>query len=146
MESFTMSVDRGFLGHNPEKDLASQYRSMDDLSAQKNKGMELVRMLRDAEKGGFTPEDLQVGLNHCGENNPVMWLKDNLGNMVDTVVTLASNVGHETEQNTIGEISRSEGKEALRKHKGNVWAAVTECVEGRRAKVGTICAYILRHN
>ena len=56
---------------------------------------------------------------------------------MDTVVTLASNVGHEAEENTIGTLSKSEAKEALRKHKGNIWAAVTECVEQRQSKVMT---------
>ena len=138
IESFTMSVDRGFLGRPGGDKELNQYRSMDDLSAaanQKNKGMELVRMLRESEKSGFTPEDLQVALNHCGDANPVQWLKDNWTNMMDTVVTLASNVGHEAEENTIGTLSKTEAREALRKHKGNIWAAVTECVEGRQAKV-----------
>merc|ERR1711892_1660437 len=58
----------------------------------------------------------------------------NWGNMAETVMTLAANVGHEAEENTIGTISLSEAKEALRKHKGNIWAAVTDCVEGRQAK------------
>ena len=49
--------------------------------------------------------------------------------MIDTVMTLASNVGHEAEENTIGTISKAEAKDALRKHKGNIWASVTECVE-----------------
>ena len=56
--------------------------------------------------------------------------------MMETVVTLASNVGHEAEENTIGTLSKPEAKEALRKHKGNIWAAVTECVEQRQTKVG----------
>ena len=63
------------------------------------------------------------------------WLKDNWDNMMETVVTLASNVGHEAEENTIGTLSKPEAKEALRKHKGNIWAAVTECVEQRQMKV-----------
>ena len=63
------------------------------------------------------------------------WLKENWGNMMETVVTLASNVGHEAEENTIGTLSKPEAKEALRKHKGNIWAAVTECVEQRQLKV-----------
>ena len=53
-------------------------------------------------------------------------------------MTLASNVGHEAEENTIGTISKAEAREALRKHKGNIWASVTECVEGRQQKVGQI--------
>ena len=81
---------------------------------------------------------MQVAVNHCGENDPVTWLSDNWGNMMDTVMTLASNVGHEAEENTIGTISKSEAREALRKHKGNIWAAVTECVDGRQQKVLTI--------
>ena len=78
---------------------------------------------------------MQVALNHCGDANPVTWLKENWDNMMETVVTLASNVGHEAEENTIGTLSKPEAKEALRKHKGNIWAAVTECVEQRQLKV-----------
>merc|ERR1712020_39715 len=99
------------------------------------KGLELVRLLREAEQNGFTAEDVQVALNHCGDANPVAWLKENWDNMMETVVTLASNVGHEAEENTIGTLSKPEAKEALRKHKGNIWAAVTECVEQRQSKV-----------
>ena len=138
IDSFTMSVDRGYLGGGGGGDEGprSQYRSMEDLTAQKNKGMELVRLLRDAEKGGFTPEDLQVALNHCGESNPVLWLAENMDKMIATVTTLSNNVGNEAEKNTTGNLTSAEAREALRKHKGNVWAAVTECVEGRQAKVG----------
>lgn len=59
---------------------------------------------------------------------------------MDTVVTLASNVGHEAEENTIGTLSKPEAKDALRKHKGNIWAAVTECVEQRQLKYDQLCA------
>ena len=92
-------------------------------------------IISQTEKSGFTSEDVEVAVNHCGDMTPITWLRDNWGNMAETVMTLASNVGHEAEENTIGTISLSEAKEALRKHKGNIWAAVTECVEGRQAKV-----------
>ncbi len=95
-------------------------------------------MLQDAEQSGYTAEDIQVSLNHCGDVNPVSWLRENWDNMMDTVVTLASNVGHEAEENTIGTLSKAEAKEALRKHKGNIWAAVTECVEQRQMRVRSI--------
>ena len=55
--------------------------------------------------------------------------------LYNLISTLASNVGHEAEENTIGTLSKPEAKEALRKHKGNIWAAVTECVEQRQTKV-----------
>ena len=47
MESFTMSVDRGFLGRAPSGDKdPGLYRSMDELAVQKATGLELVRLLR----------------------------------------------------------------------------------------------------
>ncbi len=47
MESFTMSVDRGYLGRSiGDRDPPTIHRSMDDLSFQKAKGLELVRLLR----------------------------------------------------------------------------------------------------
>ena len=50
MESFTMSVDRGYLGRPPGQERDSQiHRSMDDLTFQKTKGLELVRLLRVSE-------------------------------------------------------------------------------------------------
>jgi E3 ubiquitin-protein ligase RNF31 len=57
--------------------------------------------------------------------------------MIETVQTLATKYGREKgqENNQIGTISSTEAKDALRVHKGNVWAAVTECVEQRRKKV-----------
>jgi len=140
MRSFTMSIDRGFHG-GPSKLMGSinqnldRFRSMDDLGVkEKNSGAELVKILREAEKSGFTSEDVQVAVNHCGDVPPIAWLTENWANMIDTVMTLASNVGHEAEENTIGTISKAEAKDALRKHKGNIWASVTECVEGRQQK------------
>ena len=43
---------------------------------------------QEAEQNGFTAEDVQVALNHCGDANPVAWLKENWDNMMETVVTL----------------------------------------------------------
>lgn len=78
---------------------------------------------------------MSVALAQCGEGDPVAWLKDNWRNMIDTVVTLATNYGHERRENTIGTISAAEARDALRQHGGNVWAAVTECVDQRQKKV-----------
>ena len=43
-------------------------------------------------------------MNHCGDGNPIEWLTENWNNMIETVMTLASNVGHEAEENTVGKI------------------------------------------
>lgn len=71
------------------------------------------------------------------------WLIDNWRNMIDTVVTLATNYGHERKENTVGTISDSEARDALRLHNGNVWAAVTECIEQRQKKVHSLLADML---
>jgi len=97
--------------------------------------------LQEAEKHQFTAEDLHVALVHCGDEDPVAWLIDNWNNMVDTVVTLATNYGHERKENNVGTISQQEAREALRFHKGNVWSAVTECVEQRQKKVNMSCSF-----
>ncbi|PNF20071.1 hypothetical protein B7P43_G05255 [Cryptotermes secundus] len=112
------------------EDLVQRQRT----EAMKTQGLELVRLLREAEQHSFTPEDLQVAMNHCGDKNPIDWLKENWRNMIDTVVTLATNYGHERKENNIGTISVPEARDALRLHRGNVWAAVTECVEQRQKK------------
>ena len=46
IEAFTMSVDRGYLGRTPGDNNPNMYKSMDDLTAQKATGLELVRLLR----------------------------------------------------------------------------------------------------
>ena len=96
-----------------------------------------LNFLQEAEEHQFTADDLGVALSHCENGDPVAWLLENWRNMIDTVVTLATNYGHERKENTIGTISASEARDALRTHNGNVWAAVTECVEQRQAKVST---------
>nr|CAD7586942.1 unnamed protein product [Timema genevievae] len=112
------------------EDLVQRQRT----DAMKSQGLELVKLLREAEQHNFTTEDLQVAMSHCGDKSPILWLQENWRNMIDTVVTLATNYGHERKENNIGTISVQEARDALRLHKGNVWAAVTECVEQRQKK------------
>lgn len=40
----------------------------------------------------------------------------------------------------IGTLSQTEARDALRKHKGNVWASVTECVDRRQAMYDQLSA------
>ncbi|XP_073986313.1 linear Ubiquitin E3 ligase isoform X3 [Rhodnius prolixus] len=101
---------------------------------QVTQGLEMVKLLRDAEENQFTADDLAVALTHCEDEDPILWLQQNWRNMIDTVVTLATNYGHERKENTVGTISASEARDALRLHDGNVWAAVTECVDQRQRK------------
>ncbi|XP_044726520.1 E3 ubiquitin-protein ligase lubel isoform X1 [Chrysoperla carnea] len=100
----------------------------------KSQGMEIVQLLREAERHKFTADDLQAALVQCGQQNPIDWLLEHWEKTINTVQTLATNFGRECRQNTVGTVSVAEAKDALRLHKGNVWAAVTECVEQRQKK------------
>lgn len=76
-----------------------------------------------------------------------MWnhLQENWFSMVETVQTLATKYGREKgENNQTGTISSTEAKNALRQNRGNVWAAVTECIEQRRKKVNIFCKLLLQ--
>lgn len=76
-----------------------------------------------------------MGIRMCGDKNPIKWLQENWASMVETVQTLATKYGREKgHDNDIGTVSSAEAKEAIRVNRGNVWAAVTECVDQRRKK------------
>lgn len=91
--------------------------------------------VQEAEKAGYQAEEVSVALPLCGDRGPLEWLSDNWWHMVDTVRTLASNYGKEKMDSNVGSITEQEARAALRAHKGNIWAAVTESVEQRQTKV-----------
>lgn len=82
----------------------------------------------------YTTEELQAALSHCGDTNPISWLRDNWSRLIETVQTLATKYGHRRPENTVGTISSIEAREALRVHRGDVWQAVTECIQQRQRK------------
>lgn len=67
-------------------------------------------------------------------------LQENWSSIIETVQTLATKYGQEkgSENNDVGTVSKEEAKEAIRTNRGNVWGAVTECVDKRRKKVSQI--------
>ncbi|XP_058446802.1 E3 ubiquitin-protein ligase lubel isoform X9 [Malaya genurostris] len=97
-------------------------------------GAELVYLLKEAEQNKFSAEELQAALSHCRDKHPIQWLRDNWSKLIETVQTLATKYGHEKRENIIGTISSIEAREALQLHKGNIWHAITECIEQRQRK------------
>lgn len=83
---------------------------------------------------------MQAALNHCGNQSPIHWLRENWSKLIETVQTLSTKYGHNRKENIIGTVSAIEAREALRLHKGNVWHAVTECIESRQKKYHEIAA------
>ncbi|XP_021700691.1 uncharacterized protein LOC5572927 isoform X11 [Aedes aegypti] len=101
---------------------------------------ELISLIKEAAQYNFTADELQAALGHCRDKHPVQWLRDNWYKLVGTVQTLATKYGHEKRENTIGTISSTEAREALRLHKGNIWHAITECIEQRQKKYHEIAS------
>ena len=127
--------DRSFVGSRcgSREDLLNPY----NCSASSSTGMEMIRLLRDAERKGFTADDVEVAL-HCSPTEPLEWLEENWSNMVETVLRLANNqiIQNETKKGKIkGRISENslvrekDAKFCLRKTKGNVWTAVEKCIQ-----------------
>ncbi|XP_053677164.1 E3 ubiquitin-protein ligase lubel [Anopheles nili] len=127
---------------DPEEITQNEDRSevVQSLLTTKEEPSEMTLLLREAEHYKFTAEELQAAMNHCGEKHPVQWLRGNWNKLIETVQTLATKYGHEKRENIIGTISTSEAREALRMHKGNIWRAITECIEQRQRKYHEIAS------
>lgn len=94
----------------------------------------MVELLRDAERQGFTTDDVQVALAQ-GAANPLEWLRTQWPHLVETVQVLVTAQGKELKENTVGVLSPAEAKEALRSVKGDVWNAVATAIRRRQWKV-----------
>lgn len=86
----------------------------------------------------YTYDEIQIALGNCSNGDPITWLNDNWQKLIETVQTLATKYGQEHKENIVGTISAIEAREALKKHKANVWHAVTECIEQRQLAFNAI--------
>ncbi|KAF8786846.1 E3 ubiquitin-protein ligase lubel like protein [Argiope bruennichi] len=117
------------------------HRSLDDLKAEKtqdfihSRELQFLQTVKEAERCGFSLEDLHVAFLHCGREDPVIWLEDNWSSMIKNVIALAAKYGEDNEENDVGIITATEAKEALHIHRGDIWDAVTECIENRQRKI-----------
>ncbi|XP_020716949.1 uncharacterized protein LOC101461890 isoform X7 [Ceratitis capitata] len=96
---------------------------------------ELYILLKEAELYKFTPEELHAALKYCGPSvHPIQWLRENWHKLIQTVQSLSTKYGQERVENIIGTVSQTEARDALRQHGGNIWQAVSECIEQRQRK------------
>ncbi|XP_076752436.1 linear Ubiquitin E3 ligase [Xylocopa sonorina] len=107
--------------------------SSQGVSTLTRQGLEIVELLREAEKHGYSTSDVQVALSQ-GASNPIDWLKTQWPHLVETVQVLVTSQGKELKENNIGLLSAFEAKEALRATKGDVWNAVATAVQRRQLK------------
>lgn len=90
---------------------------------------------KEAEQFKYNADEVQVALLHSKDMNPIDWLREHWGKMIANVQTLATQMGRESPMNIVGTVSEKEARDALRKHKGNLWPAIEECVQQRQDKV-----------
>ncbi|KAL3282322.1 hypothetical protein HHI36_005509 [Cryptolaemus montrouzieri] len=125
------------------KEMPPDYSSDNGIQKQdsfKIQGMELVKLLREAEQYKYIADEVQIALMKCKDMNPIEWLKQNWQTTITSVVTLATQMGREMPMNIVGTISDKEARAALISHKGNLWAAVQECVDQRQKKYADIAS------
>nr|XP_034190080.1 E3 ubiquitin-protein ligase lubel isoform X6 [Osmia lignaria] len=107
--------------------------SSQTVSTLTRQGLEIVELLREAERHGYSTDDVQVALSQ-GSSNPIDWLKTQWPHLVETVQVLATTQGKELKENNVGMLSTAEAKEALRLTKGDVWNAVAMAIQRRQLK------------
>ncbi|XP_047352494.1 E3 ubiquitin-protein ligase lubel isoform X3 [Vespa velutina] len=142
----SMSTSKGFLSYeDSETEEPSQPRfievgpstSSQGVSTLTRQGLEIVELLREAERQGYSTDDVQVALTQ-GASNPIEWLKTQWPRSIEAVQILVSTQGKEQRENNIGVLSVNEAKDALRSVKGDVWNAVTIAIQRRQHKTAEI--------
>ncbi|XP_076246478.1 linear Ubiquitin E3 ligase [Calliopsis andreniformis] len=107
--------------------------SSQGVSTLTRQGLEIVELLREAERLGYSTDDVQVALAQ-GSSNPIEWLKTQWPHLVETVQILATTQGKEMKESGIGVLTAAEAKEALRTAKGDVWSAINVAIQSRQQK------------
>ncbi|CAK9802728.1 E3 ubiquitin-protein ligase lubel [Anthophora quadrimaculata] len=107
--------------------------SSQGVSTLTRQGLEIVELLREAEKHGYSTDDVQVALSQ-GASHPIDWLRTQWPHLVETVQILVTTQGKEQKENNIGVLSAVEAKEALRATKGDVWNSVAMAIQRRQQK------------
>ncbi|XP_018393500.1 PREDICTED: uncharacterized protein LOC108772468 [Cyphomyrmex costatus] len=138
------SIDSSHLYYRSREPSQSRYMEAGPSTSQTvstltRQGLEIVELLREAEKQGFTTDDVQVALAQ-GAPNPIEWLQTQWPHLVETVQVLVTAQGKELNENSIGVLSPVEAKEALRSVKGDMWNAVAIAIQRRQQKCDHIMA------
>ncbi|XP_025266217.1 uncharacterized protein LOC105255397 isoform X3 [Camponotus floridanus] len=139
------SIDSSHLYYRSREPSQPRYAEAGPSSSQQGvstltrQGLEIVELLREAERQGFTTDDVQVALAQ-GASNPIDWLHTQWPHLVETVRVLVTAQGKELRENSIGVLSPAEAREALRSAKGDVWNAVAAAIRRRQQKCQQIMA------
>ncbi|CAG2166952.1 unnamed protein product, partial [Oppiella nova] len=129
---------------------------------QMESGLQLIQLLRDADRKGYTADDVEVAINFSPDKPlewldenwhnmcetllfPTEWLDENWHNMCETVMTLTNNqiVQNETKSGNKRPadwnlLSEEEARVALRGTRGNIWQSIEKCVKSKQLPKQTV--------
>ncbi|KPM02374.1 IBR domain containing protein [Sarcoptes scabiei] len=102
---------------------------------------QMIRLLREADREGFTIDDLDLALRIC-PNNPLVWLRKNWRNSIETIKRMLNNqiedfenqthskeISENKTENDGSRITETEVGNALHKTKGNIWRTIEQCLQ-----------------
>ncbi|KAL0849380.1 hypothetical protein ABMA28_013683, partial [Loxostege sticticalis] len=89
------------------------------------RGLELARLMADAERLGFSAAEVQAALAQSPAA-PLAWLRERWPSLCAGVRAAAARLA------PAARVSELEARAALARHRGAMWPAVTECVERHR--------------
>lgn len=89
------------------------------------KGLELARLLTEAERLGFSAAEVHAALaQHPAA--PLAWLRERWPSLCAGVRAAAARLA------PAADVTEMEARAALARHRGAMWPAVTDCVERHR--------------
>ncbi|XP_058872971.1 LOW QUALITY PROTEIN: E3 ubiquitin-protein ligase RNF31-like [Acipenser ruthenus] len=98
----------------------------------REEGLKLVKMIREAESSGFSPEQVFAAVHYSGTTEPCDWLRSELPLVLDALTELA------TSDLQGARLSRQEAVTAWEGAGGDLERAVKDAVRQRRAKMRSL--------
>ncbi|XP_013410818.1 uncharacterized protein LOC106173998 [Lingula anatina] len=116
-------------------DVLAELAKKKDLEALRTEGSSIIKLLRDLDEGAYDSDEIDLALDMRKEGqNPKNWLEEDWESIIETLLVYYQQAGDKMEGENLGRLSSLEAKAALKKHGGNVQAALTECIESRKEK------------
>ncbi|CAH0748826.1 unnamed protein product [Diatraea saccharalis] len=118
---------------SPEPMRAMSLEALAGSSAAAERGLELARLMSEAERLGFSAAEVQAALAQSPAG-PLAWLRERWPSLCAGVRAAAARL----EPRAL--VSELEARAALARHRGAMWPAVTDCVERHRRQAAAPAA------
>ncbi|KAL8619465.1 hypothetical protein ACOMHN_011816 [Nucella lapillus] len=139
------SLDSNFVQEGDFSITMERFGELKQMKQIKLDGADLLHYVKMGEREGFSMEELEVALHQTtgegagggggGMQGALQWLRTDWVKLTQVVTASSKAQGQQSQHNDVGEMSANEAKVALCRAKGNMMAAVKECVARRRELV-----------